>query len=66
VTQAAAVTAGMKLSLTFGDGVIPAIAEAGGKPSRAAKRPASDDPAPPAPKPKKGGPKDGGPQGSLL
>jgi exodeoxyribonuclease VII large subunit len=66
VTQAAAVTAGMKLSLTSGDGVIPAIAEAGGKPSRAAKRPASDDPAPPAPKPKKGGPKDGGPQGSLL
>jgi exodeoxyribonuclease VII large subunit len=66
VTQAAAVTAGMRLTLTFGDGSVPAIAEAGGKSSsRASKRQAAADPAPTV-KPKKGGPKDGGSQGSLL
>jgi exodeoxyribonuclease VII large subunit len=66
VTQAAAVAAGMKLTLTFGDGTVPAIAEAGGRtPTRSAK-PSSPADMPSASKPRKGGPKDSGPQGSLL
>jgi hypothetical protein len=60
------VAAGMRLTLTFGDGSVPAIAEAGGKASsQAPKRPATQAPAPIA-KPKRGGPKSGGSQGSLL
>jgi exodeoxyribonuclease VII large subunit len=65
VTQAAAVAAGMKLTLTFGDGTVPAIAEAGGKATSKSAKPAVPADAPPS-KPKKGGPKDNGPQGSLL
>ena len=66
ITQAAMVAAGMRLTLTFGDGSVPAIAEAGGKASsQAPKRPATQAPAPIA-KPKRGGPKSGGSQGSLL
>jgi exodeoxyribonuclease VII large subunit len=67
VTQAAAVTAGMKLTLTFGDGTVPAIAEASGKTSSRISKPvAPATTASSATKPKKGGPKDGGSQGSLL
>ncbi|QEX15461.1 exodeoxyribonuclease 7 large subunit [Hypericibacter terrae] len=66
VTQAAAVAAGMKLTLTFGDGTVPAIAEAGGRTSSRSGKAAAAPESPASSKPKKGGPKDGGPQGSLL
>jgi exodeoxyribonuclease VII large subunit len=65
VTQAAAVAAGMKLTLTFGDGTVPAIAEAGGKAASKSAKPAMPAESPPG-KPKKSGPKNNGPQGSLL
>jgi exodeoxyribonuclease VII large subunit len=65
VTQAAAVAAGMKLTLTFGDGTVPAIAEAGGKAASKSAKPAMPVETSPA-KPKKSGPKDNGSQGSLL
>ncbi|MGH6941722.1 exodeoxyribonuclease VII large subunit [Hypericibacter sp.] len=66
VTQAAAVAAGMKLTLTFGDGTVPAIAEAGGRTTSRAAKAATPAESPSSSKPKKGGPKDSGPQGSLL
>jgi exodeoxyribonuclease VII large subunit len=66
VTQAAAIAAGMKLTLTFGDGTVPAIAESGGKTTSRTIKAASPPETPPVTKPKKGGPKDSGPQGSLL
>ena len=66
VTQAAAVAAGMKLTLTFGDGTVPAIAEAGGRTSSRSGKAAAAPESPSSSKPKKGGPKDSGPQGSLL
>ena len=66
VTQAAAVAEGMKLTLTFGDGTVPAIAEAGGRTSSRSAKSAAPADSPSPSKPRKSGPKDGGPQGSLL
>ncbi|MFZ5789722.1 MAG: exodeoxyribonuclease VII large subunit [Pseudomonadota bacterium] len=71
VTRAASVTAGMRLTLTFGDGMVPVVAEKGGSPaSRETAETASGGKAraeepKAAPKPKKGG-RGNDPQGSLL